>query len=369
MSLQDIAAAMGLRVSDQQQPTPVRRRRERNASRAAVRPTAVVDMVGQDKARVMLTMRTRGALLRGAHPGHILLYGPPGLGKTTLAEIVAHETGGPLIRTVGSQLSTPLALANSLSELSPRQVSVFFVDEIHGTPRKVEELLYMAMEDQRIEVTTGRGADARVQTINLPSFILVGATTLPGWLTQPLRDRFVTQLSLEYYTSEELTQIINGAAQSKGATITPEAAQMLGERSRGTPRVALRLLANCWDYTVAMANDADAPITADSVEACLALEGIDRIGLTQDDLTLLRAICVQHRGGPIGLENLAATIGLDNRTVDGVIEPYLIRAGLLRRTRRGRAATRAAFAHLRLEAPFTVDDESNHADAAWEDRG
>jgi Holliday junction DNA helicase RuvB len=364
-----VAEAMGLSVSPPA-PPPMRQppRRERERTGRARRVSRVVDMIGQDEARTRLVVRVRGARLRNEHPGHVLLYGPPGLGKTTLAEIVAHETGGELVRAVGSQLSTPNVLARTLSELSTRRVDVLFIDEIHALPRVIEELLYMAMEDGRIEIKVGSGQDAQIKSVPLPSFILVGATTLPGWLSQPLRDRFASSFSLEFYSEDELTRIVQAHAEDRGAKLDPEAAVVIGRRSRGTPRIALRLFMAAWDFTVAMAESTDVPITVETAEQALALEGVDAIGLDRDDLRLLRTVCQQYRGGPIGLRNLAATLGMDERTVSAQIEPYLLRAGLLRISRRGRAATEAAFAHLALDVPFSVDDESQHSSAPWEDR-
>lgn len=364
----DVAGAMGLAVTKQIDNAVNGGVRKRAAHSRTTRPKAVVHMVGQDQARTMLTVRVRGSRLRGEHPGNILLSGPPGLGKTTLAQIVAHETGGNLVETVGSQLDSAEVVARTFGELSRDRLGIVFIDEIHALTRKIEEMIYGAMEDGILHVRQGRGADAHVRTIKLPPFILIGATTRPGDLSQPLRDRFDVKLSLVYYTDAELAEIITRYAAGKSATIEPEAAALLGQRSRGTPRVALNLFRLAWDFALAMANDKDAPITVATAEDALRLEDIDSLGLTKDDRAVMLVLCKAYRGGPIGAENLAAATGVDSRTLDSAIEPWLIRAGLLRRTRRGRVATKRAFEHFELPCPVTIDDESAYADAAWEDR-
>ena len=226
----------------------------------------------------------------------------------------------------------------------------------------------MAMEDGRVEYVTGRGQNKRIESLDLPPFILVGATTLPGYLEQPFRDRFESQLSLEYYSADELLRIITNAAESQGIQLDPDAAALLATRSRATPRIALRLLTTAKNFAYALAFDR-VPVTVDSVRRSLDLEQIDELGLDKDDRMLLRALCEKHRGGPIGRDNLSASAGIDIRTIEEAIEPYLIRIGLLARTPRGRVATEAAFDHLNttlgleLECPAHLRAENAHGEA------
>lgn len=347
--LDSVAARMGLSVTPRATTAPAP---PVQVESRADRPKSVVEMIGQDRVRTQLMVRVRGAKVRGTHPGHVLLFGPPGLGKTSIAELVAQETGGAMVRAIGSALSTPELLANTLNRLSRERVDVLFIDEIHELVQKIEELLYTAMEDGRIELATGKGVNACVHSVQLPAFILVGATTLPGTLSAPFRDRFTSKFSLEYYSVDELTRIIEKYAERSGAKIDADAAVELARRSRGTPRIALEgHFMAAWDYTVAMADSADVPITMQTVSDALELNEIDALGLTRDDREVLTALCVAHKGGPVGMETLAATAGVDNRTLDGAIEPFLMREELLRRTRGGRVATRKTFEHMGLEVP------------------
>jgi Holliday junction DNA helicase RuvB len=352
-TMESAAAKMGLSLSPKPKAKPVA---VKPVESKADRPRSVVDMVGQDRVRTQLTVRVRGAQARGTALPHVLLTGPPGLGKTSLAELVATETGGRLVRAIGSALATPILLAKALAELSKDRVDVLFVDEVHELTSAVEELLYTCLEDGRLEIASGSGAAARVTSVQLPRFILVGATTLPGRLSQPFRDRFGLQLALDYYSEDELSRIITGAAKRKGATLGSGAADALARRGRGTPRVALRLFEGAWDYSAAMTRSASNPITVDDVNAALDLDGIDSLGLDAHDRAVLDCVCRIHKGGPVGLTNLANSCGVDSRTLDSMVEPYLIRAELLRRTQRGRVATEKAFTHLGLVAPITLGD-------------
>lgn len=370
MRRSEMADRVGLNMKDPVLRSPPARPRPRRNG-AALRPTSVATMIGQDDARLKMQIRIRGSRLRGTHPGHMLLSGGPGLGKTSLAELVAAETGGRLVRAAGTQLTTPQLLVDVISGpdgLRRDFVDVLFIDEVHALPKRLEEMLYMAMEDQRMEVAVGRGQESRAVSIDLPDFVLVAATTLPGNLAQPFRDRFKLKVDLDFYSPEDLTAIISGAAAAKGAAIEPAAAELLGHRSRGTPRIAIDLFEACWDFTLAMAQRSDALITVQSVRTALDLEGIDERGLTKADQLMLRTLCETYKGGPVGKENLSASTGIDEKTLTEVIEPWLLRDGLIRRLRRGRVATKAAFDHLDLECPIGLDDTSQHSDAGWEER-
>lgn len=351
MGWRDVAGALGLPVSPEV-PGPPRRDRRREQFGGTERPASLWDMVGQSAARTRIVVSINGARARETHPGHFLFYGPPGLGKTSLAELVASTTGGQLNEAVGSQLNSADVFREFIEKLRWRDrhgnpvVDVLFVDEIHALPRRIAELFYKAMEDGEVPIRVGKGAQARTIMHKLPPYILVGATTLPGALAQPFVDRFETKLSLEYYTDDELTTIIVNAAEAKGAKLDPDAAAKLAKRARSTPRVALRLLTVSWNVASAMAGSADVPITTETVETALSMEEIDSLGLDKDDRALLIALCKTFRGGPVGLENLAITSGIDEQTVKASIEPYLIRAGLMRRTTRGRQATERAYDHL-----------------------
>jgi Holliday junction DNA helicase RuvB len=276
----------------------------------------------------------------------VLLAGPPGLGKTSLAQILASELDVPFVQTAGPALERKGDIAAFLTALEPR--SVFFVDELHRLPRALEETFYPAMEDGKLPITVGQGAGARVVTLDLPPFTLVGATTRSGLLTTPLRDRFGIQHRLEPYDVADLAEIVTRSAAILDIALDLEGARAIARRSRGTPRVANRLLKRVRDYAEVRAGGI---VTADAADAALAMLGIDDHGLDPLDRELLEAICVRFGGGPVGLSTLAIAVAEESDTVEDVYEPYLLQRGFLQRTPRGRCATPAAFALLGLETP------------------
>src|SRR5918993_4844909 len=295
--INDLAARVGIPITDRlpevlhtdPEPTPTRTHR----------PGKNVDMIGQEKIRVQLAMLLQAAQKRGEQPPHILFHGPSGLGKTTLAEIVAAETGGKLVRTTASAVNSPFKIGKELAQLADGDV--IFIDEVHGLSRLTMELLYTAMEDGRIEISSGKGDRIKSISVTLATFTLVAATTMPGKLDPAFRGRFSYVASLDYYTAAALGTIIERAAAKRGLVLAEGAALTLGEHSRGTPRTALHLLAQAADYAVVTE---EPEITPDLVLDSLALHGIDRLGLTRDDRRFLCAPCVDHMGGPVGLANL-----------------------------------------------------------------
>jgi holliday junction DNA helicase RuvB len=312
----------------------------------SLRPRRLEDYVGQEALREQLAVAIEAATARGDALDHLLLAGPPGLGKTSLAQIVAAELDVPFVQTAGPALERKGDIAAFLTALEPR--SVFFVDEIHRLPRTLEETFYPAMEDQRLPITVGQGAGARVVTLDLPQFTLIGATTRSGLLTTPLRDRFGIQARLESYSTDDLARIVRRSAGILEIELDEEGAATIAARSRGTPRVANRLLKRVRDFAEVRM---EGIVTAQAAHAALKMLEVDERGLDRLDREILRAICVKFEGGPVGLSTLAVAVGEEQDTIEDVYEPYLLQEGLIKRTPRGRAATSAAFAHLGLEPP------------------
>jgi len=311
----------------------------------SLRPQYLEDYIGQTKAKETLKIYIEAAKARGEALDHVLFYGPPGLGKTTLAGIIANELGVNMKVTSGPAIEKPGEMAAILNNLQERDV--LFVDEIHRLNRQVEEVLYPAMEDYAIDIVIGKGAGARSIRLDLPKFTLVGATTRAGMLTAPLRDRFGVVNRLEFYTTEELRTIVQRSAQMLGVEIDPKGAMEIARRSRGTPRLANRLLKRVRDFAQVRAGGVITQGVAD--QALTALE-VDQLGLDAVDRRMLRSIIAHYAGGPVGLETLAATVGEEAVTLEDVYEPYLMQMGFLTRTPRGRCVTRLAYEHLGL--PF-----------------
>jgi Holliday junction DNA helicase RuvB len=312
----------------------------------SLRPRRLEDFVGQESVRDQLAVSIAAAASRGEPLDHVLLAGPPGLGKTSLAQIVAAELDVPFHQTAGPAMERKGDVASYLSALEPR--SVFFVDEIHRLPRALEETFYPAMEDGVLPITLGQGAGARIMTLPLPPFTLIGATTRTGLLTTPLRDRFGIQHRLEHYGPGDLARIVTRSAGLLGVAIDESGAEAIARRSRGTPRVANRLLRRVRDYAEVRHQGV---ITQDVAAEALDELQVDDLGLDRLDREILRSICELFGGGPVGLSTLAVAVGEEQDTLEDVYEPYLLQRGLLERTPRGRAATRRAYAHLGLEPP------------------
>jgi len=312
----------------------------------SLRPRRLLDFVGQDALKDQLAVSIEAASSRGEALDHVLFAGPPGLGKTSLAQIVAAELEVPFVQTAGPALERKGDVAAFLTALEPR--SVFFVDEIHRLPRALEETFYPAMEDGCLPITIGQGAGASVVTIPLPTFTLIGATTRAGLITGPLRDRFGIQHRLEHYGPDELATIVGRSARLLEVAIEGGGARAIAHRSRGTPRVANRLLKRVRDYAQVRGTGV---VTGDVAIEALDLLGVDHEGLDRLDREILRAICEKFGGGPVGLSTLAVAVGEEQDTIEDVYEPYLLQRGLIERTPRGRAATRRAFEHLGMEPP------------------
>jgi Holliday junction DNA helicase RuvB len=312
----------------------------------ALRPRGLAEYVGQEKIREQLSIFIEATRNRNEALDHVLLFGPPGLGKTTLSHIIAHELGVNLRQTSGPVLERPGDLAALLTNLEPRDV--LFIDEIHRLSPIVEEILYPALEDFQIDIMIGEGPAARSVKLDLPPFTLVGATTRAGMLTNPLRDRFGIVARLEFYSAEELTRIVKRSATLLNIVLDPEGALEIARRSRGTPRIVNRLLRRVRDFAEVKA---DGEVTRGVADAALSMLDVDAAGLDVMDRKLIQTVLTKFDGGPVGVDNLSAAIGEERDTIEDVLEPFLIQQGYLQRTSRGRIATALSYRHFGLAPP------------------
>jgi Holliday junction DNA helicase RuvB len=319
----------------------------------SIRPQSLADYVGQPQVREQMEIFIQAARSRGEALDHVLIFGPPGLGKTTLSHIISNEMGANLRHTSGPVLEKPGDLAALLTNLEPHDV--LFVDEIHRLSPVVEEILYPAMEDFQLDIVIGEGPAARSIKLDLPPFTLVGATTRAGLLTSPLRDRFGIVQRLEFYNTDDLKHIVIRSAGILGVRIDPEGAHEIARRSRGTPRIANRLLRRVRDYAEVKA---DGLIAQDTADRALDLFNVDDHGFDAQDRRLLMTIIEKFDGGPVGVDTLSAAIGEERGTIEDVLEPYLIQQGFIMRTPRGRMATQTAYRHFGLTAPAKASAET-----------